>query len=190
MGHKDRALAIGGACNEAAGNLTRLLGNSDCVGWLKAAARVNMEVDEVPNKVLRTVATMGHGDDSEDFHQRLNQWLAGRIRMSRAAVPPDFSEGPAPVAPQTYEPEPEDSPGNKPKEARGVPKLPVRELRGQLADILGDNGCLVISGGTGSGKSTQVPQYIIDDFQPEDPTSDTDPTSDGDDDKPAPPAGG
>ena len=41
-------------------------------------------------------------------------------------------------------------------------KLPILELREKLLDTLATEQVVVISGGTGSGKTTQIPQYILD----------------------------
>ena len=42
-------------------------------------------------------------------------------------------------------------------------KLPIVAIREQLIDALRSSQCVVVSGGTGSGKSTQCPQYILED---------------------------
>ncbi|RKP17497.1 P-loop containing nucleoside triphosphate hydrolase protein [Rozella allomycis CSF55] len=41
-------------------------------------------------------------------------------------------------------------------------KLPVSSFKDQIMDALEDNTVVIISGTTGSGKSTQVPQFILD----------------------------
>ncbi|KAK4491260.1 hypothetical protein RD792_001996 [Penstemon davidsonii] len=40
--------------------------------------------------------------------------------------------------------------------------LPIAELRGDILHLLEENNVVVISGETGCGKTTQVPQYILD----------------------------
>ena len=42
-------------------------------------------------------------------------------------------------------------------------KLPISRIREELCDALRDSPVVVVSGGTGSGKSTQCPQYILED---------------------------
>ncbi|XP_057978145.1 DExH-box ATP-dependent RNA helicase DExH7, chloroplastic isoform X2 [Malania oleifera] len=42
--------------------------------------------------------------------------------------------------------------------------LPIADLRDEILDLLGQNNVLVICGETGSGKTTQVPQFILDDM--------------------------
>ncbi|XP_075476318.1 DExH-box ATP-dependent RNA helicase DExH7, chloroplastic isoform X3 [Primulina tabacum] len=42
--------------------------------------------------------------------------------------------------------------------------LPIAELRGDILHSLEENNVVVISGETGCGKTTQVPQYILDDM--------------------------
>eukprot|EP00040_Diaphanoeca_grandis_P036290 m.230959 g.230959 ORF g.230959 m.230959 type:complete len:892 (-) comp33591_c2_seq1:1647-4322(-) len=41
-------------------------------------------------------------------------------------------------------------------------RLPIVALKDQMIEALKSNQVVVISGGTGSGKSTQIPQYILD----------------------------
>ncbi|KAJ3647260.1 hypothetical protein Zmor_024787 [Zophobas morio] len=43
-------------------------------------------------------------------------------------------------------------------------KLPAHELKNEILKVLEENQVLVISGETGCGKTTQVPQFILDDF--------------------------
>ena len=40
--------------------------------------------------------------------------------------------------------------------------LPIASLRGELLATLEQSPVVVVSGGTGSGKTTQIPQYILD----------------------------
>ncbi|XP_052179398.1 DExH-box ATP-dependent RNA helicase DExH7, chloroplastic isoform X2 [Diospyros lotus] len=42
--------------------------------------------------------------------------------------------------------------------------LPIAELRGDILQLLKDHNVLVVCGETGSGKTTQVPQYILEDM--------------------------
>ncbi|CAL5379859.1 unnamed protein product [Camellia sinensis] len=42
--------------------------------------------------------------------------------------------------------------------------LPIAELKGDILRLLKENNVLVVCGETGSGKTTQVPQYILDDM--------------------------
>ncbi|XP_023740129.1 DExH-box ATP-dependent RNA helicase DExH7, chloroplastic isoform X2 [Lactuca sativa] len=42
--------------------------------------------------------------------------------------------------------------------------LPIAELKGEILHLLKDNDVLVICGETGCGKTTQVPQFILDDM--------------------------
>mmetsp|Transcript_21392 Transcript_21392/g.69199 ORF Transcript_21392/g.69199 Transcript_21392/m.69199 type:complete len:1632 (-) Transcript_21392:71-4966(-) len=51
----------------------------------------------------------------------------------------------------------------KREEIRG--KLPAEEIRQILNEALERNQAVIVSGGTGSGKSTQLPQFILDDFE-------------------------
>ncbi|XP_062083856.1 DExH-box ATP-dependent RNA helicase DExH7, chloroplastic isoform X2 [Humulus lupulus] len=42
--------------------------------------------------------------------------------------------------------------------------LPIAQLKGDILQLLKDNNVLVVCGETGSGKTTQVPQFILDDM--------------------------
>eukprot|EP00038_Savillea_parva_P008090 m.174636 g.174636 ORF g.174636 m.174636 type:complete len:1486 (+) comp13861_c0_seq1:211-4668(+) len=42
-------------------------------------------------------------------------------------------------------------------------QLPIAQLRSRLSSALDTSQVVVVSGGTGSGKTTQIPQYILDD---------------------------
>ncbi|KAK9286820.1 hypothetical protein L1049_015225 [Liquidambar formosana] len=42
--------------------------------------------------------------------------------------------------------------------------LPIAELKGDILQLLKENNVLVVCGETGSGKTTQVPQFILDDM--------------------------
>lgn len=163
--------AIARACAMAASQLTNILGSADVASWLRAMARVSMEVEELPSELLQTTAQLHEeGDGREGAAALALERLACRTDGSEGAhmwAPPDLSGGPAETAPQTYE---VPAPGGAIEEqriARGVPSLPVRELREELAKTLEDEAVIVVSGGTGSGKSTQIPQYILSDFRPE-----------------------
>lgn len=43
-------------------------------------------------------------------------------------------------------------------------KLPIRQLKDQIVDALEDHRAIVVAGDTGCGKSTQVPQFILENF--------------------------
>ncbi|MCI15398.1 ATP-dependent RNA helicase DHX29-like, partial [Trifolium medium] len=42
--------------------------------------------------------------------------------------------------------------------------LPIATLKGDILQILKENDVLVVCGETGSGKTTQVPQFILDEM--------------------------
>mmetsp|Transcript_45940 Transcript_45940/g.147634 ORF Transcript_45940/g.147634 Transcript_45940/m.147634 type:complete len:1425 (+) Transcript_45940:3-4277(+) len=46
-----------------------------------------------------------------------------------------------------------------------VGKLPVERIRKELGELLESKQVVMVSGGTGSGKSTQLPQFLIDDIK-------------------------
>lgn len=45
-----------------------------------------------------------------------------------------------------------------------VPVLPIAENRSSILELIQNNRVIVLSGDTGCGKSTQMPQYILDSF--------------------------
>lgn len=45
-----------------------------------------------------------------------------------------------------------------------VPQLPIVESRNSILKLIQNNRVIVLSGDTGCGKSTQMPQYILDSF--------------------------
>lgn len=45
-----------------------------------------------------------------------------------------------------------------------VPHLPIIEKRDEILDLIERNRVIVLSGDTGCGKSTQMPQYILDSY--------------------------
>lgn len=47
---------------------------------------------------------------------------------------------------------------------RKLEDLPIHSHRQQLLDLFSENQVVIISGGTGCGKSTQIPQYILEDM--------------------------
>ncbi|CAE6944453.1 unnamed protein product [Symbiodinium sp. CCMP2456] len=46
-------------------------------------------------------------------------------------------------------------------------KLPIEQIRESLGEVLNSSQVLVVSGGTGSGKTTQLPQFLLDDWDAE-----------------------
>ena len=43
-------------------------------------------------------------------------------------------------------------------------QLPVKQFEKEIMDAIADNPVVIIRGATGCGKTTQVPQYILDRF--------------------------
>lgn len=158
------AAAIAEASGMAAAQLTGLLGSPDAASWLRAMARVPMELDELPAELLQEVLAVTTTTTTSD--SAISSIATSPVRHS-AWRPPDLSQGPAEPAPQTYENPDESDLVEAQRTKRGVPHLPVRELREELGKNLEDEAVIVVSGGTGSGKSTQIPHYILSDFRPE-----------------------
>lgn len=42
--------------------------------------------------------------------------------------------------------------------------LPVKKFEAEILEAISSNSVVIIRGATGCGKTTQVPQYILDDF--------------------------
>lgn len=45
-----------------------------------------------------------------------------------------------------------------------IPYLPIQERREEILKLIENNRVIVLSGGTGCGKSTQIPQYLLDSY--------------------------
>ena len=43
-------------------------------------------------------------------------------------------------------------------------RLPVFQFRQQILEELGKNTCIIVRGATGCGKTTQIPQFILEDW--------------------------
>ena len=43
-------------------------------------------------------------------------------------------------------------------------RLPVFQFRKQILDEINNNTCIIVRGATGCGKTTQIPQYILEDW--------------------------
>ena len=43
-------------------------------------------------------------------------------------------------------------------------RLPVFQFRQQILDEINKNTCVIVRGATGCGKTTQIPQYILEDW--------------------------
>uniref|UniRef100_A0A672PSX3 Helicase ATP-binding domain-containing protein n=1 Tax=Sinocyclocheilus grahami TaxID=75366 RepID=A0A672PSX3_SINGR len=43
-------------------------------------------------------------------------------------------------------------------------RLPVKNFKEQIMSTIHDNPVVIIQGATGCGKTTQIPQYILDEF--------------------------
>lgn len=55
------------------------------------------------------------------------------------------------------------APATVPKVSKGAANLPVAGYRQQILELVDNNQIVVISGDTGCGKSTQIPQFLLDD---------------------------
>ena len=53
---------------------------------------------------------------------------------------------------------------NPPQRQEGRRQLPVNNFTDEVLRTIANNRCILIRGGTGCGKSTQVPQFILDHF--------------------------
>ncbi|CAK0882406.1 unnamed protein product [Prorocentrum cordatum] len=168
-GRRSARLAVAAACQDAVARLSVLFGGGDVTTWLRRMAITPMELEELPRETihnLRQCESHSWGT-AEEVKRKLEEWMQHRTRYrQQASVAPDLS-APAPAVADLYEAPPgdgKDDPREKAKRERGVPLLPVRSLRRPLAKIMSEESVLVVSGGTGSGKSTQLPQYILDDW--------------------------
>mmetsp|Transcript_7082 Transcript_7082/g.12665 ORF Transcript_7082/g.12665 Transcript_7082/m.12665 type:complete len:1750 (-) Transcript_7082:83-5332(-) len=163
-------LAIAAACEDALARLTSLFGGGDVAEWLRRMVVTPMELEDLPWEISKGLwqAEQGSEERERELKARLQDWSQQRAaRCAQVAIAPDLSAGACEVVPDKYVPPKGDGsqdPREKAKRARGVPLLPVRSLRHPLAKILKDESALVVSGGTGSGKSTQLPQFIVDDW--------------------------
>lgn len=99
-----------------------------------------------------------HGLDQGDFGARLERALAATANGTKAKTATDkgpVSSAPAQVSPSSI---------TKPVEPTGKPGvsgLPIAAHRHEIISALSRHQVLVLTGETGSGKSTQLPQYLI-----------------------------
>ncbi|XP_029204296.2 3'-5' RNA helicase YTHDC2-like [Acropora millepora] len=94
------------------------------------------ERQELQPKTERSTATFDSGRSSRENK------VVGKLNNNMPAIPP--------VA--------------KPNEFSSIRKsLPIYELREQILKLISENQVILISGETGSGKTTQVPQFILED---------------------------
>ena len=187
VGQRSRRLAVATACQDATTRLSALFGGGDVGTWLRRMAVTPMELDDLPRDVATNLWSLACDTRSgdQDVAKLLDAWWKHRAtgRRSQMSVP-DLSAGPCLVGPQLYRTDAggREDPQEDAKRKRGVPLLPVRSLRRPLAQLLADESVMVVSGGTGSGKSTQLPQYILDDWlglgeAPEDSKAEARPSS-------------
>jgi len=170
IGRLSPRLAIAAACQDAIARLAAVFGGGDMASWLRKMMVTPMELDDMPWDVVRNLRAVAYNSKEREVQVRkqLDAWWKHRVAGRRqTAKAPDLSVGAAQCTAEIYKP-PEADGREDPKEIakrkRGVPLLPVRSLRKPMAKILGEESVVVVSGGTGSGKSTQLPQYILDDF--------------------------
>eukprot|EP00931_Biecheleriopsis_adriatica_P101593 TRINITY_DN766_c0_g2_i2.p1 TRINITY_DN766_c0_g2~~TRINITY_DN766_c0_g2_i2.p1 ORF type:complete len:1119 (-),score=339.18 TRINITY_DN766_c0_g2_i2:8-3364(-) len=163
-------LAIASACQDAIARLSVVFGGGDVTSWLRRMIVTPMELEDLPWDISRGLWEAKEGSEERELEltERLEAWSQQRAaRCVHVAIAPDLSAGAAAVVQDVYTPPKgngQQDPLEKSKRERGVPLLPVRSLRNPLAKILSNDSVLVVSGGTGSGKSTQLPQYIVDDW--------------------------
>ena len=118
-------------------------------GYRRAKVENTKHADAAANAAARAVSELADGEDlSEDpflFNARREE-ISARFKAEEAARA-------AAAAADA------DSPEGKMKAVRD--KLPILKIRESLVEALKTNPVVVVSGGTGSGKSTQCPQYIL-----------------------------
>eukprot|EP00928_Gymnodinium_smaydae_P070037 TRINITY_DN5397_c0_g4_i1.p1 TRINITY_DN5397_c0_g4~~TRINITY_DN5397_c0_g4_i1.p1 ORF type:complete len:1912 (+),score=496.69 TRINITY_DN5397_c0_g4_i1:159-5738(+) len=166
-GRSSRRLAVATACLNATSRLSQLFGGGTVTTWLRKMAVTPMELEDIPRDSIYNIQRLEYDawSQEKELKKKLASWARTRAGRGYQIPVPDLSQGPAQTVPDVYEPTRTDDPKEAAKRARGVPVLPVRSLRGPLAKLQCSESTLVVSGGTGSGKTTQLPQYIIDDWK-------------------------
>ncbi|KAK7505535.1 hypothetical protein BaRGS_00003280 [Batillaria attramentaria] len=98
----------------------------------------------------------GHSDSPSSFVNQLEQLELGSSTPGSVGVPEDFiPEG----ATEVYK--------NYNFQAHHTPMLPISDRREEVIATIESNQVTIIQGSTGSGKTTQVPQYILDHYASE-----------------------
>jgi len=106
--------------------------------------------------VAKLEELLGPAEDREARSRTLQDALKARAAAARAA-------GDADLADQGVRPAFAD-----PRRPEIVGKLPIERIRADLGKLLTESQVVVVSGGTGSGKSTQLPQFLLDDWRGQD----------------------
>ncbi|CAK0891239.1 unnamed protein product, partial [Prorocentrum cordatum] len=105
---------------------------------------------------------LGPAEDREARSRTLQDALKARAAAARAAGDADLADQGVRPAFAEYRLTPASA---DPRRPEIVGKLPIERIRADLGKLLTESQVVVVSGGTGSGKSTQLPQFLLDDWR-------------------------
>ncbi|CAK0891238.1 unnamed protein product, partial [Prorocentrum cordatum] len=108
---------------------------------------------------------LGPAEDREARSRTLQDALKARAAAARAAGDADLADQGVRPAFAEYRLTPASA---DPRRPEIVGKLPIERIRADLGKLLTESQVVVVSGGTGSGKSTQLPQFLLDDWRGQD----------------------
>ncbi|XP_047202025.1 ATP-dependent RNA helicase TDRD9 isoform X2 [Girardinichthys multiradiatus] len=86
-----------------------------------------------------------------------------RTPTESSPVIPDDSSQKADVG-RSQKPEPSKGPPLSPRPSSEYPSLPITKNKEELVSFIESNSVVIIRGATGSGKTTQLPQFILDHY--------------------------
>ncbi|QDZ19660.1 P-loop-containing nucleoside triphosphate hydrolase [Chloropicon primus] len=132
-----------------------------------AAGEQNVERDQFIDSFISLMQARGSLDKSSACEKTSDMHSVGRSgRRERSAPRKNASRGPKN---KTLLDELEKREKSK---TQGIP-LPINDIKERISAALEDNDFLIVCGETGSGKTTQVPQFILDNLVKENKGEDT-----------------